>query len=175
MAKGDQKIVDLPFQTWIVMVDQYNRVRFPLDEVRVLVPWLPDKSGPFECIAMPGASGGIELSPAADHYSVVAQFVEAMRDMQGPVIPGKWLDVARLMATVWLIKVNIEANRVSVTLPEPPRKAQLLPQAAGIAVVFAAAGIFEIWDAAKWNEYMRETAKRRAGLISEALEDLGRG
>jgi DNA-binding transcriptional regulator/RsmH inhibitor MraZ len=81
--------------------------------------------------------------------------------------------VARLLATVWLISVNVEASRISITLPEPPRRAQQVPQAGGAVVVFGFGHILEIWDALKWHDHVRATAKRKTAAISEALEDLG--
>jgi DNA-binding transcriptional regulator/RsmH inhibitor MraZ len=58
-------------------------------------------------------------------------------------------------------------------LPEPPRRAQQVPQSGGVVVVFGFGNILEIWDALKWHDHVRETAKRRVAAISEALEDLG--
>jgi hypothetical protein len=87
--------------------------------------------------------------------------------------PRKWVDVARLLATAWLFPVNIEASRISITLPEPPRRSQQVPQSGGAVVVFGFGNILEIWDALKWHDHVRATAKRKAAAISEALEDLG--
>ena len=83
------------------------------------------------------------------------------------------MDVARLLATAWLVRVDVESSRISITLPEPPRRAQQVPQSGGVVVVFGFGNILEIWDALKWHDHVRETAKRRVAAISEALEDLG--
>jgi len=88
MAKGDQKILNSPFQVWVIKVDQYNRVRVPLHEVRSHLPWLPDKNTQFDCVAMPGPSGGIELVAAAAHQIVVAQFTAAIHGAQRPIREG---------------------------------------------------------------------------------------
>jgi DNA-binding transcriptional regulator/RsmH inhibitor MraZ len=174
MPRGAQKILDDPFRTWVVTVDEYNRVRLPL-EVRTVVPWIDLKTGQIECIGMPGPSGGIQVAPLTDHRQDVLPFAEAISEMtpSASESPRKWVDVARLLATAWLFPVNIEASRISITLPEPPRRSQQVPQSGGAVVVFGFGNILEIWDALKWHDHVRATAKRKAAAISEALEDLG--
>jgi hypothetical protein len=174
VPRGDQKIPDLPFRTWVVTVDEYNRVRLPLD-IHIVVPWIDMKSGQIECAGMPGPSGGIQVAPLSDHRQDVAPFAEATAETPPSASESsqKWVEVARLLATAWLVPINVEASRISITLPEPPRRAQQLPQSGGAVVVFGFGNILEIWDALKWYDHVRATAKRRAAAISEALEDLG--
>jgi DNA-binding transcriptional regulator/RsmH inhibitor MraZ len=174
MPRRDQKIADTPFGTWVVAVDEKNRIRLP-SEIAEAVRWIDLKSGQVECVGMPGPWGGIQLSPRTDHEEDVRRLAEAMADKppSASEAPEKWVDVARLLATAWLIPISVEANRISITLPEPPRRAQQLPQSGGTVVVFGFGRILEIWDALKWHDHVRTTAKRKAAAISEALEDLG--
>jgi hypothetical protein len=58
-------------------------------------------------------------------------------------------------------------------LPEAARRAKLVPQYGGIAVIFGFGGILEIWDALDWNAHVRLTAKRKVAAIADALEDIG--
>jgi DNA-binding transcriptional regulator/RsmH inhibitor MraZ len=71
------------------------------------------------------------------------------------------------------MRVDVEASRISITLPEPPRRAQQVPQSGGVVVVFGFGNILEIWDALKWHDHVRAMAKKKTVAISEALEDLG--
>lgn len=174
MSRHDQKISGDPFGTWVVSVDEYNRIRLPL-EIGTLVPWIDRKSGQVECVGMPGPWGGVQLAPLTDHRQDVQRLAEAIADTPPSASESsqKWVDVARFLATAWLFTIHVEANRISITLPEPPRRAQQLPQSGAAAVVFCFGEIVEIWDALKWYDHIRATAKRKAAAISEALEDLG--
>jgi len=155
-------------------VDKYNRIRLPL-EIRTVVPWIDKKAGQIECVGMPGPSGGIQIAPLADHRQDVLPLAEAVAGtpLSASESSEKWVEVARLLATAWLVRVDVEATRISITLPEPPRRAQQVPQSGGVAVVFGFGNMLEIWDALKWHDHVRETAQRRVAAISEALEDLG--
>ena len=174
MPRGDQKIAGDPFQTWVATVDEKNRVRVPL-EISTVVPWIDLKSEQIECVLVPGPSGGIQVVPLADHRHDVQPFVAAAAGTPpgASESPQKWVDVARLLATVWLVPVNIEASRISITLPEPPRRAEQVPQSGNAVVVFGFGNNLEIWDALKWHDHVRAIAKRKAAAISEALENLG--
>jgi DNA-binding transcriptional regulator/RsmH inhibitor MraZ len=174
VPRGDQKILYDPFRTWVVTVDENNRVPLPL-EIRDVVPWIDVKTGQIECVGMPGPSGGIQVAPLTVHRQEVLAFAEAIAETapSPSESPQKWVDVARLLATAWLMPVSIEASRIRITLPEPPRRAQQVPQSGGTVVVFGCGNILEIWDALKWHDHVRVTAKRKVAAISEALEDLG--
>ena len=175
VSRGSQKILDGPFRTWLVTVEENNRIRLPLVEVRTVVPWIDLKTSQIECVGTPGPCGGIQLTPLADHQLDVRSFAEAIGETLPTAAesPQNWVEVARLLATTWLIPVNIEASRISFTLPEPPRRAQQVPQSGGLVTVFAFGNILEIWDALKWHDHVRATSKRKAAAMSEALEDLG--
>lgn len=174
MPRGDQRIVDQPFRTWVVTVEKNNRVRLPLDEISAVVRWIDVKTGPIECVGMPGPWGGIQLAPLTEHRQDVRPFIEATQGTPPDASESSesWVDVARLLATSWLIPISIEANRISFTLPEPPRRGHQVPGAGARVVVYGFGNILEIWDAAKWHDHVREIAKRKATAISEALEDL---
>lgn len=174
MPRGDRPIANDPFRTWIVTVDQYNRIRLPLD-VGDVVRSVDVKGGKVECIGTPGPWGGVQLVPRTEHEEHRRQLVKAL----GSALPStsespqKWVDVARFLATAWPIPVHVEASRISITLPEPPRRAQQLPEAGGIGLVFGFGEILEIWDAIRWHDHVRATAKRKVAAISAAIEDLG--
>jgi DNA-binding transcriptional regulator/RsmH inhibitor MraZ len=174
VPRRDRQIANDPFRTWVVTVDQYNRIRLPLD-VCDIVRWVNPKSEKLECIGTPGPWGGVQLVPLTDHQADVQRLAEAIADAPPSASESsqEWVDVARFLATAWLIPIHVEANRISITLPEPPRRAQQLPAFRGTAVVFGFGNILEIWDALKWHDHVRATAKRKAAAISEALEDLG--
>lgn len=173
MPRRNQAIPGDPFRTWVREVDQNNRVRLPL-EIGSVVRWIAKRRGQFECIGRLGPLGGVQLTPLAMHQEDVRRLTEAMANTPRPSdSTEKWMDVGRFLATAWPMPINIEANRISITLPEPARRAQQLPQAGGTVVVFGFGGIFEIWDALKWHEHVRATARRKDAAISEAREDLG--
>jgi hypothetical protein len=172
VLRGDQKTLDDPFRTWVVKVDEYNRVRVPL-EIGTIVPWIDLNAGQIECVGMPGPSGGIQVAPLRDHRRDALSFAEAIKETAPSASESvqKWVDVARLLATAWPLTINIEASRISFTLPEAPRRAEQVPQSGGAVVVFGFGDILEIWDALKWHDYVRATAKRKAAVMSAALED----
>lgn len=173
MPRGDQKIPGDPFRTWIVTVDEKNRVRLPL-EISAVVPWIDPKPGQIECVGMPGPWGGFQIVPLPDHRQDMQPFAEAVAESppSASESPQKWVDVARFLATVWQVPISVEASRISFTLPEPARRAQQLPQSGGVVVVFGFGNILEIWGALKWHDHVRVTARRKISAISEALEDL---
>jgi len=173
MPRGDHRIPGDPFRTWVVTVEGKNRVRLPL-EISTVVPWIDPTPGQIECVGMPGPWGGVQIVPLTDHQHDVQPFADAMAETTPSTSesPQTWVDVARFLATVWQVPVNVEANRISLTLPEPPRRAQQLPQPGGAVVVFGFGSILEIWDALKWHEHVRAMARRKVSAISEALEDL---
>ena len=174
MPKGDQKIVEFPFRTWIVRVDEYNRVRLPLDEIRSVVPWINLEARQIECVGIPGPAGGVQVARLTDYRQDVAPFAATIAQIPPTESESshKWMDVVRLLATAWLIPINIETSRISITLPESLRGAEQVPQAGQAAVIFGAGNILEIWDSRKWHDHVRETAKRKGPAIAEALEDL---
>jgi hypothetical protein len=61
MPRGGQEILGDPFRTWVVTVDEKNRVRLPL-EIGTVVPWIDLKPGQIECVGMPGPWGGIQVN-----------------------------------------------------------------------------------------------------------------
>jgi DNA-binding transcriptional regulator/RsmH inhibitor MraZ len=174
VPRGDQKIPGQPFRTWVLTVEEKNRVRLPR-EITTVVPWIDLKTEQTECVGVPGPFGGIQVMPLADYQQDVQPFADAIVEMppRASESPQKWVDVARLLATAWLVPVNVEAGRITITLPEPPRRAYQVPQSGAAVVVFGFGNILEIWDALKWHDHVRATARRRATAISEALEDLG--
>jgi DNA-binding transcriptional regulator/RsmH inhibitor MraZ len=173
MPRGGQEILGDPFRTWVVTVDEKNRVRLPL-EIGTVVPWIDLKAGQIECVGMPGPWGGIQVTPLTDRRQDVLPFAEAAADMPPTSSEShqRWVEVARLLATAWLLPVNVEASQIRITLPESLRRAQQVPQSGGAVIVFGFGSILEIWDALKWHEHVRAVAKRKAAAISEALEDL---
>jgi len=174
VPRQHRQIANDPFRTWVVTVDPYNRIRLPLD-VGDIVRWVSVKSGKLECIGTLGPSGGVQLAPLTEHQKDVQGLAEAVAKPppSASESPEKWVDLARFLATAWLMPIHVEANRISITLPEPPRRAQQLPGSGGAVVVFGFGDILEIWDALKWHDHVRATAKKKAAAISEALEDLG--
>jgi hypothetical protein len=173
VPRSDSPITIDPFRTWIITVDQYNRIRLPLD-VGDVVSWVNVKPGKIECIGTPGPAGGVQLVPRMEHEHDGRRLAKAMGGAPPSASESsqRWVDLARLLATAWIIPVNVEANRLSITLPEQPRRAQQLPQAGAAGLVFGFGEILEIWDAIKWHDHVRTTAKRKVAAISEALEDL---
>jgi len=157
-----------------VTVDEYHRVRVS-SEISNFVPWIDVSTKQIECVGAPGPSGGIQLVPRSEHLKQTEPLVQALGDTlpSGPEAAQDWVEVARLLATAWPITLNVEASRVSITLPEAARRAKLVPQYGGIAVIFGFGGILEIWDALDWNAHVRLTAKRKVGAIADALEDIG--
>lgn len=175
MARGDHKIGQDPFRTWIATVEAAHRVRLPR-AVADIVSWLTADAGGVEVVATPGPAGGVLMQPLAAHREEVQRLTRALRDSPPTESEAdqRWMNMARLLATAWAMTISFdEAERFNFKIPEPPRRMQLLPGAGGTVVVFGFGQILEIWDASRWYEHVRTTAARKSAAMSEALEDLG--
>jgi len=157
----------------MVEVEDQNRVRLLL-EVQTVVPWLKSEPSPIDCIGTLGTSGGIQIEPFSTHEPLRNQFAQALgiAPPRSTESGDRWVDAARLLATSWRMSARVESSRISITLPEPVRRAGLLPGIGGLVVVFGFGEILEIWDAIKWHEHLRTASRRRLAAISDAIEDL---
>ncbi len=174
MSRGDQKIGEAPYRLWRVLVEEQHRVRLPLGEVRTVVPWLSLEPGTVDCVGTLGPVGGIQIAPATTHERLSRGFIEALGDStaRSSESSQRWMDLARYLATTWPIPISVESSRISFTLPEPIRRAQLLPGAGGTVTVFGFGEILEVWEAVKWHDHVRSIAKTMPSSVSEGLEDL---
>ncbi len=174
MSRSDHKLTGDPFRTWVLTVEAAHRIRLPR-EIAGVVSWLDTQGDGIECVGVPGPEGGVQVQPLASHEDEVRRMTEALAGTPPRFSEAdqKWMDVSRLLATVWALTIRFESSRFSITVPEPPRRAQILPQSGGMVVVFGFGEILEIWDAAKWHEHVRAVAKRKAAALAEALEDIG--
>jgi hypothetical protein len=108
----------------------------PLGEVTTIVPWIVGAEATIACMGTPSPAGGIQLEPVEPVGDVETQYIELL----GGDVPQvsdtaeKWVEVARLFATSWRVQIAIESSRISISLPEPARKAGLLPSAGTQAV-----------------------------------------
>src|ERR1700692_3926681 len=118
MPRGNHKIASDPFHYWIAEVDPQNRIRLPLSGLEV-VSWLKPEHGEIEVVGMPGPAGGVQLEPLAVHEHNVRLFSEALADAppNASEATEAWVEVARLLATAWRIRISVEASRISITLP----------------------------------------------------------
>ena len=159
---------------WIVRIVEQHRIRLPLEEIRVAVSWLNSEGSSTDCVAIPGPAGGIQIQPFATHELLVDQFAGAVGNasVKASDSDQNWVNMARLLATSWRISLSVETNRISLTLPEPIRRARQLPEVNGEVVVFAFGEILEIWDAAKWWDHVRAVGKTKLSAFSQAIEDL---
>jgi hypothetical protein len=157
----------------MVEVGEQNRVRLLL-EVQTIVPWLKSEQNPIDCIGTVGAVGGVQIELFSAHELLRDEFAEALGKAPSRSIElgRKWVDAARLLATSWRMSARVESSRISITLPEPIRRAGLLPGVGGLVVVFGCGEILEIWDATRWHEHAREIARGRLAAISDAIEEL---
>ena len=176
MARGRQDSdLEVPFRVWTVTVDDKHRLRLPRQQVRAIVSWSgPD--GPIQCVATPGATGGIQLAPLDVYRADVEPIASALTEMRPNISDSSqgWMDVIRLLATAFPITINVEPDRISISLPEAMRLLRILPSGGEVAVVFGCGDILEVWDSASWNEHVRATARRKELAITSALENLRR-
>jgi DNA-binding transcriptional regulator/RsmH inhibitor MraZ len=174
MSRSELGVGREPYRTWTREVDDYQRVRFSGEELAAVVSWVTLEDDRIDCVAMPGAVGGVQLLPRTTYGRDVQPLLQAL----GAALPEaaeatrSWLEIVRFFATACEMPIHVEAKRISITLPEPLRRAGLLPQAGGSVVVFGSGEILEIWGAGKWHEHLRPTAARRNAALAEAIEDL---
>lgn len=166
-----------PFSTWVLTVDDYNRLRLPAD-VELVVPWLGRGRDRVQGVASAGPAGGMRVAPQGSLESRVRPIEAALR-AKGPQPhePGSaWIAVARYAAMSWPLSVHVESSRFTLTLPEKARKLRLVPGKKETAVVFAVGAILEIWTAEDWLIHIRSSARLLDELYEAALEELeGRG
>jgi DNA-binding transcriptional regulator/RsmH inhibitor MraZ len=82
------------------------------------------------------------------------------------------VDLARCLATAWRIPVSVETSRISFTVPEPIRRAQLLSGHGGTVIAFGSSEIFQVWEEVKWHDHVRGVAKTKLYTTEEAIENL---
>jgi DNA-binding transcriptional regulator/RsmH inhibitor MraZ len=173
MPRRESRIEGNPYAVWPVEVEDQNRIRLSL-QIQAIVPWLKSESNRVDCIASPGPAGGVQLEPVSIYEKLRQPFNEGLRNEapHGSESSRKWVDAARLLASSWQMSISIESGRLSLTLPEPIRRAGLLPGVDGFVVVFGFGDILEIWEVTKWYEHVRALAKTRQSVVSEAIEAL---
>lgn len=174
MSRGDHKAEEEAFARFLVLsVDTQQRVRIPLEFGRA-VRWLnAPKARAVECAASPGSSGGIQLEPLSRWQGRHDRFMTQMQRRDPPEssdAADNWVDLARVLVTTWRVTLHAEETRYSFTIPEPVRRAQLLPSAKGAVVVFGFGDIFEVWEAAAWFSRV-QALKGDQAPIDDALDD----
>lgn len=176
MPRGTEKNAGTPYRIWTVTVEVQNRVRLSLAEISEIVTWITTKSGAaIECFGMPGAAGGVQFQPVETADDLQRGFLESLgqHEVGGSHAGEKWVDAARLFATTWPASISVESSRISLTLPEPARRALQLPGVGETAIVFGFGRILEVWIAARWYDYVRELSRQRVSLLARAMDDLG--
>jgi hypothetical protein len=175
VPRGTEKNAGTPYRIWTATVEAQNRVRVSLTEISEIVTWITTKSGAIDCFGMPGAAGGVQFQPMETAEDVQREFLESLgqHDAGGSDAGEKWVDAARLFATVWPASISVENSRISLTLPEPARRALQLPGVGETAVVFGFGRILEVWIAPRWYDHVRELSRQRVSLLARAMDDLG--
>jgi hypothetical protein len=170
--RGDCEVPIGPYHTWVVRVEEQNRVRVPLS-VRQVVPWLGSENDfPSECVAAPGVVG-VQLFSAASYEAERRLLDDALAGALEQVRANEsWVDAARLLGATWRVRLSLESTRISLTLPEPLRRANELPSAGGMVAVFALGAILELCEVGTWFRHVRELGKERGQLIHSAVERL---
>jgi DNA-binding transcriptional regulator/RsmH inhibitor MraZ len=173
MPRREQKLGNHPFGTWTVTVDDLHRVRLSR-EIADIVDWIDLNKPAIECVGILGPEGGIQLLPRPAHEGAVTQVSDAVAGNAPTATESaqSWVEVARFLGTAWPMSLSIEAGRISFTIPEPARRSQQFPLPGGAVVVFAFGDIFEIWEATKWHDHVRKTARKYPSALLQALEDL---
>lgn len=84
--------------------------------------------------------------------------------------PHEVTEYLRFSATRWEVTLLREQSRYSLTLPEEPRKLDLVPSTGGRAAIFVAGEIMELWRAEKWLDHVRELASDLDRLQDQVLD-----
>ena len=171
MPRSDHEIDDYPFRTWILTVSESHRIR-PPREISAVVAWIDLAQPRIDCVASLGPMGGVQVEPFSSYEREARQFAAAIGTVRPSAVESrrKWTNAARVLATAWRISLNVEENRIGIILPEPLRRAQELPDSGGTVVMFGLGEILEIWDVAKWNDFVR-SVKKKGRAFAEALEE----
>ena len=172
MPRSDYEITEYPFRTWVLTVDESNRIRPPRD-LSTVVPWIDLARPRIDCVAYLGSLGGVQIEPFTAYEREAQQLTDAIGTIPPTAADSrqKWTETARHLATAWRLSLNVEVNRISIVLPEPLRRTQELPQSGGAVVMFGLGEIVEIWDSVKWNDFVRSVTKK-GEAIGEAIEAL---
>ncbi|HKD83549.1 MAG TPA: hypothetical protein VKB58_02285 [Terriglobales bacterium] len=174
MARGSEKPLGIPYRIWTAKVEDQNRIRVSLAEASEVVTWINKVPGSIECCGMPGAAGGVQLQPVDAIENFENPYLAALAEHNVTVSHAgeSWVDTARLFATRWLTSISVESSRISITLPEPPRRALQLPAIGEIAIVFGFGPILEVWIATQWYDHVRRLSREKISLVSRSIDDL---
>ena len=136
------------------------------------VAWLDPKVKRSECIGLVGRSGAFalveELPPElTDAASVLEAYPLGLSEGL-----GHRADYARYAADIWRITISWEKDlsRVSLTIPEDPRKVGHLPPDGPVAV-FLTREMIEIWSVESWRKLVDGLAKDPETLAVRAQEE----
>lgn len=162
-----------PYHVWGTVVDDQQRIRLPLSAADV-VPWLNSPSGTvIERLAVPGRVG-LQLVDLATYDEERRAFDAAISvdSAQSPNSSDSWVEAARLLASVWRVRISIQATQIRFGLPEEPRLAGLLPSAGERAVVFGFRTLLEVCAAKAWSDHVAALNTRRTELVAGAIDYL---
>lgn len=157
--------------TWLaqkVNVDtDGKRVRIP-DEACEIVPWLRDRpadSPPFECRALRGAEGGIQIvtlnGPLGTLYQEKQERIRSdpPKDNESN---HDYMKTVRWLAGSWPLSMERHGKAFRFYVPRGINTLKLFKS--DLLVCFAAGSVLELWDSAEWDATLRRTAAERDKL-----------
>jgi hypothetical protein len=77
VPRSDYEIADYPFRTWVLSVDESNRIRPPRD-MSTVVSWIDLAAPRIECVAYLGAVGGVQIEPFSVYERNAQELTEAI-------------------------------------------------------------------------------------------------
>jgi hypothetical protein len=157
-----------PFNVFFPQVDRQQRIRLH-SSIGSIVPWLSGTEKHIECFARVGSKGGLVIAPEGvlkNHEKVLTHISKVLSPEETPHEVTEYL---RFSATRWEVTLLREQSRYSLTLPEEPRKLDLVPSTGSRAAIFVAGEIMELWRAEKWLDHVRELASDLDRLQDDVL------
>jgi hypothetical protein len=159
-----------PFNVFFPQVDRQQRIRLH-SSIGSIVPWLSGTEKHIECFAHLGSKGGLVIAPEGvlkNHEKVLARISKV--HFSPEETPHEVTEYLRFSATRWEVTLLREQSRYSLTLPEEPRKLDLVPSTGSRAAIFVAGEIIELWKAEKWLDHVRELGSDLDRLQDQVLD-----
>ena len=150
--------------TQVVKVLTERRVTIPA-AICACINWIPETAKdaePVECIAFPGTKGGMQIVPAeggvaARLATIRRAFAEQESDdsSNGNSVLA---ELGRFYGSHWGLQLNADTNHRRFAIPSGAVSMLFGGDCPRSVVLYAAGGLFEVWDVSEWASHVRNVA-----------------
>ncbi len=159
MARGTRSVDPAGSLVSVVTVAEGHRLTVP-GSIQNAVGWLRSAK-----TSVPGVMGWVLGVPALQILPVERADDPQPESTAGVAISPE--DRRRLLASRWECKLERHGQVFRLTIPEPVRRLELLPEKGGSIVLYATEQAIELWKPADWHDYLvRVSAAQEQARLS---------